>query len=454
MQDLDKFELRLYNLYETESSKPSQNIKLMKDFIEERKHKKISERTLATNCQVFLFFSKWCDKPISTMSKYDIYDFLNYLKNHTYIRGGKTCHYSESTILTHKRILGKFFKQSGYKKLAKHFKQKSEPIEEVDRKRLLTKDEIEKLINTARTPRDKALIATLYESGARRGELLSCNVEDVEFDSTGCIIFFPESKTKKRRVRLVYAASFLRNWIENHPNKLGNGETDQAAPLWTTSYAIKGKYNRFTDMAFHFQLKKLVKKAGITKRIYPHLFRHTRATDLSEHLTESQLKKHFGWKQSSTMTAKYVHDPDTENAILKMNGIEIEDTHVNRLSVSRCPRCKEIQNDQEFCFKCGYPLHKINLDTDTEVEKVKKEFEIRILEVERDAYIRPYKVEIDDLKYNIEESRKKLKKLSKEELKAEADKMLKWNGKIKYLESEIQQLKIEYQFKIDGLKNE
>lgn len=66
---------------------------------------------------------------------------------------------------------------------------------------------------------------------------------------------------------------------------------DQNSPLWTTSYAIKGKYNRLTDMALHFQLKILAKKAGITKRIYPHLFRHTRATHLAEHLTDSQLKR-------------------------------------------------------------------------------------------------------------------------------------------------------------------
>jgi hypothetical protein len=346
--------------------------------------------------------------------------------------------------------MNRFFKNSDFPELAKVFKLHSEPIEEFDRKQLLTKDEIEKLIDTAQHPRDKAMIATLYESGARRGELLSCNIESVVFDSVGCLITFPESKTKKRTVRLVYASLYLHNWIENHTLKLGNGVPDQNAPLWTTSYAVKGQYNRLTDMALHFQLKKLAKKAGITKRIYPHLFRHTRATDLAEHLTDAQLKKHFGWSQSSAMTARYIHDPDTDNAILKMNGLEIEDAQSETLKVERCPRCKTLNPEKtKCCLVCGLPFGENIIDP---MEQKMKEMEIRMVEVERDAYVRPYKVEIDDLKYNIEESKKILKTLTSEDLKAEADKMLKWNGKIKYLEEQISQLMFEYKIKINELK--
>lgn len=89
--------------------------------------------------------------------------------------------------------MNRFFKNSDFPELAKVFKQHSEPIEEINRKQLLTKDEIEKLIDTAQHPRDKAMIATLYESGARKGELLACNIEHVVFDSMGCKMTFPES---------------------------------------------------------------------------------------------------------------------------------------------------------------------------------------------------------------------------------------------------------------------
>ena len=353
MQDIDKFEQRLYNCFENPES---EDLKIIKKYMRGRKHEGISERTMCTNYQVFLFFSQWCTKPIKELDEDDIYDFLDYLDDHTYIRAGKTCHFAAETKLTYKRTLGKFFK-AVRPELGNLFKGKAEKIETKDRKDLLTKEEIENLINTARIPRDKAIIASLYESGARRGELLSCNVEHVVFDSMGCLMTFPEGKTGKRTVRLVYASSYLRNWIDNHPIRLGNGSPNQNAPLWTTSYAIEGQYNRLTDMALHFQLKKLAKKAGITKRIYPHLFRHTRATDLAEHLTDAQLKKHFGWSQSSAMTARYIHDPDTENAILRMNGIDIEETHIEGMRVGQCPRCKELNPEKAiFCLKCGMPL--------------------------------------------------------------------------------------------------
>jgi len=92
--------------------------------------------------------------------------------------------------------------------------------------------------------------------------------------------------------------------------------------------------------------------------VNPHAFRHARATDLASHLTEQQMKNYLGWTPDSKMCAVYVHNPETENAILKMNGIMIEDTHTDGLRVGRCPRCKELNPDNyQYCGKCGMPLN-------------------------------------------------------------------------------------------------
>lgn len=57
------------------------------------------------------------------------------------------------------------------------------------------------------------------------------------------------------------------------------------------------------------------------------------------------------------MCSVYVHNPETENAILKTNGIMIEDTYTDGLRVGRCPRCKELNPENfSFCGKCGLPL--------------------------------------------------------------------------------------------------
>jgi len=75
-------------------------------------------------------------------------------------------------------------------------------------------------------------------------------------------------------------------------------------------------------LASNGKIKKIAKRAGIKKRIYPHLFRHTRATRLLSELSESIGAKYLGWVPGSNMVRIYVHlaNEDVEEAILKMHG--------------------------------------------------------------------------------------------------------------------------------------
>ena len=50
---------------------------------------------------------------------------------------------------------------------------------------LLTEEEVRKLINHANTVEERALIATLYESGCRIGELVFLTINQVKFDNYG-----------------------------------------------------------------------------------------------------------------------------------------------------------------------------------------------------------------------------------------------------------------------------
>ena len=65
-------------------------------------------------------------------------------------------------------------------------------------------------------------------------------------------------------------------------------------------------------------LKKEAKKAGIKKKVYCHLLRHSQATGLANTMTEQQLKKQMGWAGSSNMAQTYVHlsNPEIDNAVL------------------------------------------------------------------------------------------------------------------------------------------
>ncbi len=55
------------------------------------------------------------------------------------------------------------------------------------------------------------------------------------------------------------------------------------------------------------------------RRVYAHLFRHTRATLLAQNVAQAPLSKQMGWTQASQMAKVYVHlsDRQQDEAILK-----------------------------------------------------------------------------------------------------------------------------------------
>lgn len=211
---------------------------------------------------------------------------------------------------------------------------------------LLNEDEVGKMICCADNPRDRALVAILYESGCRISEIGLLKIKDIASDEYGVKIMVA-GKTGARRVRLVNSAPVLQEWLNKHPD---NKNPD--------SYVWVGKnrriigYTRFSEI-----IKSIALKAGIRKRIYPHLFRHSRATHLAKFLTEAQMKDYLGWTQSSKMAAIYVHlsGRDTDVAILRLNGIKIqEEAQEKKLQLRICPRCKTVNEfSNKFCKTCG-----------------------------------------------------------------------------------------------------
>ncbi len=70
-------------------------------------------------------------------------------------------------------------------------------------------------------------------------------------------------------------------------------------------------------------LQKAAKRAGIKKRVWLHGLRHARATDIAKQgVTESVMRKMFGWSKVSRMPSKYIHlvDTDVKNILLELNG--------------------------------------------------------------------------------------------------------------------------------------
>lgn len=378
-EPLEIYERRFCKVYD-DGPKPATNIETLKIYVWKLHHKKKSDETLKNIYSAFIPFSRWCDKEFKDLTELDILKFLDYLGNYVYDLHDEKRKYSESTIHMYKNIYRRFFIYLKTPELAELFSQDAPARKQIERDTLLTTAEIDALINAANNYRDKALISLLYESGARRGEILGCRIKHLKFDSNGVKLTFPEGKTGSRNVRLLYSASFLRSWYDNHPCRTPTGEPDQEAYLFVSLHTskvtdstgtIKHVYRRLSEYGLYAQIQKIADRIHLKKKANPHAFRHSRASDLAEHLTDQQLKKFLGWTQSSSMPAVYVHDVDTEKAILRMNGIEIDDGIKDTLKVGKCARCHEINPEQSsYCSKCGLPLkdesaRQLEAETDT-----------------------------------------------------------------------------------------
>ncbi len=219
---------------------------------------------------------------------------------------------------------------------------------------LLTPAEATRLVQTAETPRNKAFLGLLWELGVRIGEAGTLRIGDVSRDEYGFMVDVA-GKTGRRSVRLIEHASHLVSWLNAHPDK-----ENPAAPLWPVSKPrLPVRAARYHAMKNW--ITRAAKEAGIRKRVFPHLFRYSRATYLvaSGALTEQQAKKFFGWTPDSKMLSTYVHlvDKDANDAILRMYGIQPQDDPSTQPQARQCGMCHATNpSGSRFCYGCGCAL--------------------------------------------------------------------------------------------------
>jgi integrase/recombinase XerD len=241
---------------------------------------------------------------------------------------------------------------------------------------MLSEEEIEKMINACEHPRDKAMVACLYESGTRISELGDMKIKHVKFDQYGAALMV-DGKTGMRRVRIIFSSPYLATWLDNHPFRQ-NPEAFVWVGIGTVGRNVPLQYG-----AIRMHLKRIAEKAGIKKRIHPHLFRHSRSTHLAKHLTEAQMKQYLEWVQGSDMAAIYVHlsGRDVDNALLRMHGIVTEDTKDVQMSPKQCTRCSTMNSPTtKFCSKCGLAL---DIKAALEIEEKSSETTMDFMQVAR-----------------------------------------------------------------------
>jgi len=229
---------------------------------------------------------------------------------------------------------------------------------------LLTQEDVEKLIRVCSNTRDRAVISLLFDSGLRRQELCNLNIGDIHITINEQYLTVRHeegNKTGARDVPLNYAVSFLRDWLNCHPFK-DQSDSPLFIGLEHGDNNHKHKYGeRLQGQTILKIVKQVSKDSGIKKRVFVHLFRHSRNTDLENKNCPRTARVYmFGWSKNSHMPEHYSHLSKEQNLgkIRQADGlIEKAPQLVDVLKPIICPRCNE-QNSpiNRFCGKCATPL--------------------------------------------------------------------------------------------------
>jgi integrase len=235
-----------------------------------------------------------------------------------------------------------------------HVKKKDQP--RLQRADMLTEEEAHCLIEAADSPRDKALLAILWDTGARIGEIGSLHVGSITFAEAGTHIDL-NGKTGQRTPFVIECTPHLVRWLAIHPKR-----DNPNAPLWIASN--NGTWLPDEAMTYNGLVKfiqRAFKKTGIKKGWNPHLFRHSRATWCATNgWTPLEMCKFFGWTPESTMPAYYTSlvNEDVEARMRKCYGLEnSQDKALEQRKPQSCQRCQAVNGaDQRYCFRCGMAL--------------------------------------------------------------------------------------------------
>ena len=131
----------------------------------------------------------------------------------------------------------------------------------------LTEGEVARILAAAGNSREKAMLAILAYSGIRANELCNLKVQHIDLD-TG-VLKVIDGKGGKDRVCYISreCCKMINEYLKEYSTN----------PHLFKTLVRKARYNTW---ALRKMVKTVAKKAGITKRVYPHLFRHSLASNL------------------------------------------------------------------------------------------------------------------------------------------------------------------------------
>lgn len=268
---------------------------LPEGYLEKLEQIRYSEHTVRVYTSYFRDFQQhFKSRDIETITSGEINDYLLYLIHEKNI---STCQQNQrinAIKFYYEKVLGQ---ERRCYKVNRAKREKTLPD-------VLSKEEIKKILDvTAKDLRFFCMFSILYSAGLRISELLELKAGDI--NESRSMIRVRQGKGRKDRYTLL-SKPLMKRLTEY--NKLYKPK------VW---FFERRPGEPFTESIVSKRLKAAAREAGITKRIYPHLLRHSFATHLLEQGTDIKIVKELMGHNNIKTTERYVHIADTFKSNIK-----------------------------------------------------------------------------------------------------------------------------------------
>lgn len=231
-------------------------LEILKKLETELKLRGFSPHTLKAYLTANRLFLDWVKKNPEQATEQDIKDYLGHLIDKEI---------SPSSIALKKAALKFLFYEILKRKIMEDIKTPKIPQHVPV---VLTKDEIKQLIESAGSYKSKVMIQFLYSSGLRLSELIKLKINDLEIkEKIGWV-----RKGKGSKDRLFLLSDNLIKELEKYMLTLDPNE----------KYLFPGKKGHISPRNVQKVVEKASERAGLKKKVYPHMLRHCFATHLLE----------------------------------------------------------------------------------------------------------------------------------------------------------------------------
>lgn len=172
--------------------------------------------------------------------------------------------------------------------------------------KVLSVQEVERLLDepnlgTLDGYRDKTMMELLYATGMRVSELVNVPVKNVDMKMQYVIVMGKGSKERMLPLGRT-ALHYLEHYLSVVRPQLLHGKPDAAAELFVTGWGGPMTRERFYEIIVAYG-----KSAGISKRVTPHMLRHSFATHLLNNGTDLRIVQELLGHADISTTQIYTH---------------------------------------------------------------------------------------------------------------------------------------------------